>query len=180
MSSFPFLDEDERVIIAAAKGDPQKFTYLYDRYVQPVYRYIFSRVGNKSEAEDLTSQTFLAALEAVPRYQERGFFSAWLFSIARRKVMDALRKKGYQVSLDLAEQVSDGLDAASQVYRNTEIEELISLIHSLDEPEQELIRLRYVAELSFAEMADLVGKSEEAVKKSLYRLLTRLQDQMEK
>ncbi|NCB32254.1 MAG: sigma-70 family RNA polymerase sigma factor, partial [Clostridia bacterium] len=93
-------------LAADAKNDPAAFAGLYDYFVQPVYRYIRSRVETNAEAEDLTSQTFIAAFEGLRSYRERGYFSAWLFRIARSKLMDHFRKKRYEVSLESAENAS--------------------------------------------------------------------------
>ncbi len=171
--------EDISVLVEDAKDDPAAFGRLYDRYVQPVYRYLYSRVGTTHDAEDLTSQTFLSALEHLPRYQERGQFAAWLFRIARSKMLDHFRRNRYDAELGAAEGFVDEGDALVRVVRGEEINCLKTLIGKLNPEERDLIRLRYVAELSFAEMADLLGKREEAVKHALYRLLARLKSQME-
>jgi RNA polymerase sigma-70 factor (ECF subfamily) len=73
------FSETIATLVVEAKTDPVAFSRLYDHYVQPVYRYIYSRVGTVHEAEDITSQTFMAAYESLGRYRERGQFSAWLF-----------------------------------------------------------------------------------------------------
>jgi RNA polymerase sigma factor (sigma-70 family) len=162
-----------------AKDDPAAFGQLYDHYVQPVYRYLYSRVGITHDAEDLTSQTFMAAFEYLPRYRERGQFAAWLFRIARSKMADHFRGNRYEVDLETAQRFAGGDDALLQVIQNEEISRLTFLIKNLNFEEQDLIHLRYVAELTFAEVADLLGKREEAVKQSVYRLLARLKGQME-
>ena len=166
-------------MIAAAQENPAAFGSLYDRYLQPVYRYLYSRLGNAPEAEDVTSQTFIAAYEALPRYREQGQFAAWLFRIARSKMNDHFRRNRFEVGLEAAERTAAGDDTLSAVIQDEELNRLQSLIKKLNPEEQDLIRLRYVADLSFAEMASLLGKREEAVKKSLYRLLERLKGQME-
>ncbi len=171
--------EDVALLVRDAKDDPVAFGRLYDIYVQPVYRYLYSRVGTTHDAEDLTSQTFLAALEHLPRYRERGQFAAWLFRIARSKALDHFRRNRYEFDLEAAETSVGGGDALVQVIQGEEINRLRLLIRNLNAEEQDLIRLRYVAELTFAEMADLLGKREEAVKQSTYRLLARLKGQME-
>ena len=171
--------EDVAALVKDAKDDPGAFGRLYDIYVQPVYRYLYSRVGTTHDAEDLTSQTFLAALEHLPRYRERGQFAAWLFRIARSKVMDHFRGSRHEVELEAAERSASGGDALVHVIQGEEIHRLQALIRNLNAEEQDLIRLRYVAELTFAEMADLLDKREEAVKQSVYRLLARLKSQME-
>ena len=169
---------DEASLIAAAKKDPREFGKIYQLYIQSIFRYLYSRIGNLPEAEDATAQTFLAALEAMDRYQHRGHFAAWLFAIARRKAMDAFRTRRL-VPLEYAEKVPAETDILQQVIQTEQIAALAKLISTLPEEEHELIRLRYIAELSFSEIGRLLNRSEGAVKKSLYRLLARLQSQLE-
>lgn len=171
--------ENILALVEDAKDDPAAFGRLYNHYVQPVYRYLYSRVGTTHDAEDLTSQTFMAAFEYLPRYRERGQFAAWLFRIARNKMTDHFRGNRVEVDLEAAQRFPGGDYALLQVIQNEEISRLICLIKNLNFEEQDLIRLRYVAELTFAEIADLLGRREEAVKQSTYRLLARLKGQME-
>ena len=86
------LPENITSLVAEAKTNSAAFAGLYEHFVQPVYRYLYSRVGSLHDAEDLTSQTFMAAFEGLPRYRERGHFAAWLFRIAQSKLMDYFRK----------------------------------------------------------------------------------------
>jgi RNA polymerase sigma-70 factor (ECF subfamily) len=171
--------DDVPALVSAALEDPAAFARLYDRYVQPIYRYVFSRVGGTHEAEDITSQTFMAAYEALGRYRERGQFSAWLFRIAQSKLNDHFRRSRREVGLEAAGEILEREDALGTLIRAEELSRMRSIISHLGEEDQELIRLRYVADLSFAEIADLLGRREEAVKKSVYRLLARLKSQME-
>jgi len=166
-------------LTAAALNDPAAFGRLYDYYVQPVYRYIRSRVATEQEAEDLTSQTFMAAFEALPGYRERGYFVAWLYRIARSKLTDHFRHSKVELSLEAIEDDGEFVDALGQVARSEDLRKLTGLLQKLSDSERELIRLRYVADLSFAEMAEILGKREDAVKKSLYRLLANIKGQME-
>jgi len=170
---------DEANLIAAAKKDPREFGQIYQLYIQSIFRYLYSRIGSLPEAEDATAQTFLAALEALDRYQHRGHLAAWLFAIARRKAMDAFRRQRQQVPLEYAENVPAETDVLQQVIQTEQIAALAKLIRALPEEEHELIRLRYIAELSFSEIGRLLNRSEDSVKKSLYRLLARLQSQLE-
>jgi len=166
-------------LVAAAQNDPAAFGGLYDRYVQPIYRYVFSRLGNAPEAEDVTSQTFMAAYDSLARYRERGQFSAWLFKIARSKMNDHFRRSRREVRLETVGEILEREDALGTLIRAEELSRIRSVISELNDKEQDLIRLRYVADLSFAEIAELLGKREDAVKKSVYRLLARLKSQME-
>jgi len=173
------VQDDIPALIDAAREDPAAFGQLYERYVHPIYRYVYSRVESTHEAEDITSQTFMAAYEALERYRERGQFSAWLFRIARSKLNDHFRRSRREVGLEVAGEVLEREDALGTLIRAEELTRIRSVISHLDEDEQELIRLRYVADLSFAEIADLLGRREDAVKKSVYRLLARLKSQVE-
>ncbi|MBI3173695.1 MAG: sigma-70 family RNA polymerase sigma factor [Chloroflexi bacterium] len=175
----PMSQDELPALIAAAKDDPAAFGRLYDRYLQPVYRYLYSRLGDAHTAEDVTSQTFVAAYEALPKYRERGQFTAWLFRIARSKLYDHLRRSRREVGLEAAGELLEREDALGVLIRAEELSRVRFLISHLNEEEQDLIRLRYVAELSFGEISDLLGKREDAVKKTLYRLLARLKSQME-
>lgn len=173
--------EDNQVsqIIAAARQDPKAFGELYLLYAQPVFRYIFSRIGSAAEAEDVTSQTFLAALERFSNYKHDGYFASWVFSIARNKSADYFRKHGKETSLGAATLIQTDSNLLQQVIKTERIAALAKLIEALPEEERDLIRLRYVAELSFAEIGHLLNQKEDTVKKSVYRLLARLKVQLE-
>ena len=172
------LEEEARWIVEA-KSSPEAFAKLYDCYAPNIYRYLLSRLGNVAGAQDVTSQTFLRAFEMFPRYRHTGYFSAWLFAIARSKYVDYLRKTKNQPET-IPDSVKDPQDDLLQeVIRSERLVELKVIIHKLPEEEQELLRLRFVAGLSFSEMASLLERNEDAVKKTLYRLLDRLQSQLE-
>ena len=166
-------------LIEAARKDPNEFGELYLLYAQPVFRYLFSRIGNLSEAEDATAQTFLAALERFPKYRHDGYFASWLFSIARNKAMDYFRNQRKETPLEEAEFIPADGNMLQQVIKTERIAALSKLIRAVPEEERELVRLRFVAELRFAEIGHLLGQKEDTVKKSIYRLLARLKVQLE-
>jgi RNA polymerase sigma-70 factor, ECF subfamily len=168
----------EEDLVRAAQQDPLAFEALYLHFVKQVYRYLYSRMGSQPDAEDATAQTFLSALEGFDRYRHDGHFAAWLFAIARRKAADYFRLAGRSTFLpdDLPAPEPDLLQQADQ---NERLRNLMRVIRNLTEEEQELIRLRYAARLGFAEIARLMERNEDALKKSLYRLLDRLQSQLE-
>ncbi|MEI2652081.1 MAG: sigma-70 family RNA polymerase sigma factor [Microthrixaceae bacterium] len=119
---------------------------LYDRYVQHIYRYAYSRVENTRVAEDITSQTFMAAYKSLGRYRERGYFSAWLFQIAQSEINNHFRRSRREVGLDATKRLAEADDALGSVIQDEELGRLQFLIKKLDNDERELIRLRYVAE----------------------------------
>jgi len=171
--------EEESQWIIEARSNPEAFARLYDCYAPNVYRYLLSRLGNVAGAQDVTSQTFLRAFEMFPRYRHQGYFSAWLFAIARSQYVNYLRqnKSRSHPRLDPAQDAQD--DPLQEVILSERVRTLKMVIGELPEDEQELLRLRFVAGLSFAEMAALLERNPDTVKKSLYRLLARLQSQVE-
>ncbi|MGB7537395.1 MAG: sigma-70 family RNA polymerase sigma factor [Anaerolineales bacterium] len=173
-----WVPDEESRLVADARRHPDHFVLLYSHYARPVFRYLYSRVGGFEEAEDLTAQTFLEALEALPRYRDRGCFAAWLFGIARRKAADHFRRQPPMPLEDIGA-VADAVDVQGDVSRKDELERLKALIRELGEEEQEWIRLHFTAGLTFREMAAVNGKSEDATKKAVYRLLAKLQSRLE-
>ena len=173
------LDVDVDVIQRALEGNRSALAQIYDTYAKPIYRYHHSRVGNAPDAEDLTAQTFLAVIESLVRYQHRDNFTAWIFQIARNKLMDHFRRN--HVHGEINESVVDPAqgDVLDALVRDESRSRLKSLLHLLNEDERELIRLRYTVELSFVEIAQLLGRKEDAVRKATRRILDRLSIQME-
>jgi RNA polymerase sigma-70 factor (ECF subfamily) len=172
--------EDEAQVIANARKDPRAFGELYDRYAPKIYRYLLSRLRSVEDARDITSKTFLTAFETFPRYKHKGYFSAWLFSIARSKYVDHWRKAHRRIEMREVIDQEPLPDPILQVIETERVVQLKQRIRELPEEERELLRLRYVAELGFGDMASIQNKNVDTVKKSLYRLLARLQSQMEK
>jgi RNA polymerase sigma-70 factor, ECF subfamily len=171
---------EELNLVEAAMNDPAAFAKLYSLYIRRVYRYIISKVGETKEAEDITSQVFLSICEGLPRYRHNGYFAAWLFSIARNKVADHFRSKVSDRKKEVAYMESIRTDdPLSTIIRNEEIDRISALIHIMDEQDQELLRLRIVAELTFEEIAQLTNRNMEATKKRFYKLLSKFRQQRE-
>ncbi len=166
-------------LIKAAKEDPWAFGELYKIYVEQVFRYLYSRTRNLQEAEDATAQTFLAAFESINTLRQDKNFVPWLFGIARNKAIDQIRKREHSLNIEDSFKVSEDRDSLSQVIQTEQLTTLSKLILSLPEKDRELLRLRFLGELSYQEIARLLHRNKEAVKKSIYRLLARLQNQME-
>lgn len=172
-------ESEELRIIKAVREDPKAFGELYKLYVEQVFRYLYSRLGNVHEAEDVTAQTFLAAFESFDKFREDGHLASWLFSIARNKVNDHFRQQKKSAPFEVAESIpiDDGLLVG--VIQSEQMTTMTNLIQELSEDERELLRLRFLVEMSFPEIAHILRKNEEAVKKSIYRLLARLHSQLE-
>jgi RNA polymerase sigma-70 factor (ECF subfamily) len=171
---------EDAVLVRAARRDPAAFAALYRRYVTPIYRYLYSRVGNAADAEDLTARTFVAALEGLPGYHERGNFAAWLFTIARNKASDHHRQQHTHLPLDEALDGPDnGENPMTTMMRKETLQRLAALVAQLEEDKQELLRLRFTAGLTYRQIGTILGRSEGAVKMSMRRLLHRLEAELE-
>ena len=179
MASSP-ADEDAR-LVAAAQRRRVKFVALYDKYFSRVYRYIVRRVGVQQEAEDLTSLVFIEAMESLDNYREQGSFAGWLFSIARRKVVDHYHHSDGEILLEITE----GDDLASTVgtlelwvIYNERLHRLAQELQMLTPEKQEVLTLRFFAGLKYKEIASVLSKSEGAVKMIAYRTLDELKGRM--
>ena len=167
--------EPDASLVQEALRNPAAFAALYRRYVGPVHRYLYSRAHNAADADDLTADVFTEALKALPRYRERGRFAAWLFTIARRKAAGHHRRRRPQVPLDQAASAPAATpDPLAVTIRNESLASLAAVLARLDEDQQELLRLRYAAGLTYGEIGELLCRSEAAVKMALRRLVQRL------
>jgi len=173
------IKDEEATLVREAQNDPSAFQALYDRWVVPTFQYFYFRTLDVSTAEDLTSQLFLAVYQSLAHYRHQGHFASWLFTIARNLANKEYRNNRHEVSIELAHNLVSKSDPSDEYGQKEEIESLNLLIRSLPMKEQELIRLRYAAGLSFSEMAIVLHKREDAVKKSIYRLQSKLKSQME-
>ena len=169
---------DDPALIEQARRDPEAFAALYRRYLTPVYRYLYSRLGSVHDAEDITTQVFIDALEGLSAnlYRAGGCFSAWLFTIARRRLVDFYRQHP-TTPLGEIQSAEPGLLAALE--KSDDLKRLTYLLAQLDEEKQELLRLRFSAGLGFSEIALLENRSEAAVKMALYRTLDWLREHWE-
>lgn len=163
-------------LVEHARMQPAAFAEVYHLYVKRVCGYIFHQVGDVHDAEDLTTQVFIAAWEALPRYQEKGIFAAWLFGIARNKVVNSYRLWRPKVHLEGSKHHSgDNWDPIHCLEQNESINQLLKLIGELGSEEREMLRLRFAANLSYREIGNILGKSEAAIKMKMMRLLRDLQ-----
>ena len=178
------LHEDERVLIERAQADPLQFAVLYDRYVDRVYNYIYQRTGNHLDAEDLTARTFVRAFTHLERYMFRGVpFSAWLYRIAHNAVANWYRdrRRHRVVSLDALTEQSDEKQHPEETTQGREGQrELLKVIRQLPPERQQLLILKYSDGLKNAEIAQIMGRSEGAIKSLYHRTLLALRRELGK
>ena len=172
---------EKDIVARATKGDGDAFAQLYERHFKGIYRYIYLRLGNQFEAEDLTQEVFVKALEAISSYKWRDLpFASWLYRIAHNRVIDHVRKQSKVEKVPLEDDMTliSESNPALAAERELEIEELISNIEKLSPAQREVISLRFGAELSVAEAAKALGKNEGTVKALQYNGIAALRKMM--
>ena len=160
------MQDEESLVRRAQQQDQEAFAQLYEANFDKIYRYVALRIGNKTEAEDVTQQVFINALKSISSFKWKGVpFSAWLFRIAHNQMVDYLRKKTRQATAPLDESlVSHDDNPQLAVERKLDIEQLGAATRYLTKAQREVISLRFAGELSIAEVAKVMGKSQGAVK----------------
>jgi len=159
------VQDEESLVRRAQKHDQEAFAQIYEEYFDRIYRYITFKIGDAVEAEDLTQQVFLNTLRSISSFKWRGKpFSAWLYRIAHNQVVDYLRKKKKAV-VPLEENLASAGDNPQQAAeRKLGIERVLAAARHLTDAQREVISLRFTSELSIAQVAEVMGKSQGAVK----------------
>ena len=161
------MQDEESLVRRAQQRDEEALAQLYEENFDKIYRYVVLKIGDRTEAEDITQQVFLKALKSISSFKWKGApFSAWLYRIAHNLIVDYLRKKSKRamVPLDEALAGSDSSNPAREVERNLDIEQLALATKRLTKAQQEVISLRFASELSIAQVARIMGKNEGAIK----------------
>jgi len=177
-------EQDDRDCIQVTKRDPSAFGELYERYVDRIYNYVYYRVSNVHDAEDLTSRTFYRALSHLHTYEDRGVpLSAWLYRIAHNLVANWHRDRSRRpvVALDhmvLKSRDSEWPDDVAESQDNTRF--LREGMRKLDPARQELLVLKFSQGLSNAKIGEIMGRSEGAIKSLYHRTLLALRKELAK
>ena len=175
----PAVDGHDEAIVAAAQADPAAFAAIYDRYLPRVYRYLAARTATPEDAADLTQAVFLKAFHGLGRFRPGVTpFASWLFRIARNTAVDSHRRSRPSVPWEAVPDVVSAPGGAPEdaLLRSERLRELGVALDSLDPAKRDLLALRYAGGLSVAEIAALVGKRPEAVKKQLQRIVNDLKE----
>jgi RNA polymerase sigma-70 factor (ECF subfamily) len=149
---------------------------LHGEYYDRIARYVYVRIGDRSEAQDIAGEVFLRALKSLKTYRERGVpMQAWLFSIAHNMVVDHLRKASRRrtVPIDDVEIAADS-NPAADVERHFEMERVARAMETLSNDQREVVRLRFYGGLTSAEAGDVLGKSAGAVREMQRAALEKL------
>src|SRR5438105_1200797 len=171
-----------RVLVERAqRGERSALEELYLLHFDRIYSYLHMSVGNRHDAEDLTTQTFLRMLEAIGRFRWRSApFSAWLFRIAHNLAMDHFRAtRRWQPEEEVPEPAgSEEASAEEQAMHAIGRQSMLELIESLSTEQQQVLTLKFVFNFPNAEVATILGKTEGAIKSLQHRALVSLQKQL--
>ncbi len=172
----------DSTLIARAKEDPEQFGVLYERYVGKIYNYIYYRTSNHQDAEDLTARTFQRALKHFPRYQDRGApFTAWLYRIAHNVVANHYRARSRRqlVALeDLPMLTSKQPDPVAMLEKGDRQEVLLEAVRKLAPDRQQLLILKFIEQMTNAEIGQVMGRTEGAIKSLYHRTLVSLRQEL--
>jgi len=160
------VQDEQSLVRRAQQREQAALTQLYEENFDRIYRYIVLKIGDRTEAEDMTQQVFLNALKSISSYKWKGMpFSAWLFRIAHNQIVDYYRKKSRRPTVPLDESMAmGGIDPMKMAERKVEIEQMAQATQKLTKAQQEVISLRFAGDLPIAEVAKVMGKSEGAIK----------------
>ena len=165
----------------ASKHDPAAFAELYNAYVEKIYKYIYYKVGDATDAEDLSEQVFLKAWEAIGRYTWCGYpFSSWLYRLAHNLVVDHYRTRRDSVPLqDVLATSREPEDPQDALMQTLDAAELKEAIYQLTEDQRQVISLKFIEGYENAEIAQMLNKKEGAIRALQYRALRSLLSIME-
>jgi RNA polymerase sigma-70 factor (ECF subfamily) len=163
-------------LVEAARSSPVAFGALYERYVDAIYGYVFTRVGDKTMAEDIVSETFHRALENIHGFEWRGVaFSAWLYRIASNAVIARFRREPIMSGDEDLEQALEPEPGPESVVTTLEWKaDMLAAVRALPDDQQQVILLRFGQDLRNKEIARIMQRSEGAVKALLHRALAAL------
>ncbi|HEX2980814.1 MAG TPA: sigma-70 family RNA polymerase sigma factor [Anaerolineaceae bacterium] len=170
--------DEKRLLDRAVHGDKEAFGDLYEMYMEQVYRYIYYRVNDPVEAEDLTSTVFLRAWESLPQSVDDQFnFRAWVYRIAHNLIIDRHRMEKPSVSIDNMDSLHDGERLPDVTHEENEtIRQIQAIIQRLDPEYQQVLTCRFIMGLSHAETAKILKQSEVYIRVLQYRALKKVKE----
>ena len=168
---------EQKIIEKCQNGDREAFGQLYDSYIQPIYRFVYFKTHHRETAEDLTSTIFMKALKAIEKFDhQKASFKTWLYQIARNTVIDHYRSFKSTQILEDAWMISDDTNIERDTDFQLKIEAVQVYMQTLKSEQREVILLRIWGGHTFAEIAEIMGKTQAACKMSFKRVVEKLRD----
>ena len=157
----------------------QSMDEIYQTYARTVYKYLLLKTYNEDIAEELTQETFYQAIKSIHRYDGSCKLSTWLCAIAKNQLLAYKRKHPIEESIDDNEDLP-GTNVEKEVFSQVQRVELIKKLHLCPEPFREILYLRIFGSLSFKEIGEIMGKTENWARVNFYRAKERLKKEVEK
>lgn len=177
----PQLQPDDTLMTAALEGDRQSFRVLVSKWKGPMVNYFYQQLWNREQAEDLAQEVFVKVWN-TKRYNPQGQFSAWLFAIARRTLIDFKRKKHPKMALGdhdaLLQSVPDTGSPEQRVLQSERLETLTLALNKLPEDQRQLILMAKYEQLKYKDLATVFHTTESNIKVKVHRVLARLKKKM--
>ena len=171
---------DRKTVKRCQKGNLDEFAKLYNKYIKKIYSFIYYKSCHKETAEDLTSQTFIKALEGIKTFNpDKGSFSSWLYRIARNNVIDYYRKKEHG-TVDVYD--FWGLSSDTNILYDIDVKEKLSQVENylkkLKREQREVVMMRIWDGLPYKEISEIIGKSEASCKMTFSRTMAELRKEI--
>lgn len=164
----------DQLAIKAKNGDAEAYAQIFDILADSIYKFLAFRLQSKEDAQDLTSQVFLEAWQGIKRYDGKRSFKTWIFSIARYTLIDFYRSHKTTASLDAVTDLAGKTDIQAEAETKSDMDFVISEMNRLPELYQTILKLRFLDELEYSEIAEMTGKTENSVRVIVKRGLDRL------
>lgn len=172
-------DNDAEILGACQRGELDKFSKLYDKYIGKIYNFIYYKTWHRQTAEDLTSRTFLKAVENIGKFAfNKGSFQAWLYRIARNCVIDYYRTNKEQVDIDDVGGLMARGEAGPDWDNKQLLERVLKYLEQVDREHKEIFIMRLWDGLPYKEIAAIVGKTEANCKMIFSRTLVKLKNEI--
>jgi len=171
--------DEQKIIIDCQKGNKEEFGRLYDWYVRKIYDFIYYKTHHKETAEDITSRVFIKALEKIDTFDNsRGFFSAWIYQIARNAVIDFYRTKKGDIGIDDIWDLVGNDNLERDIDVRQKLKSVEDYLKKLKSEQREIIMLRVWQEMPYKEIAEIIGKSEGSCKMMFSRTINELRKEV--
>jgi RNA polymerase sigma-70 factor, ECF subfamily len=168
-------DELNLIIQRAQRGEKDAFGLVYDAFSEKIYKFIYFRVGHREIAEDILSDTFVKAWSKLNQVSGSKTFSAWVYQIAKHNIIDYYRLKKTTVDLeDVSDVLVDLANPIDELNLQLEQKRILSILDQLSTEQQQVIKYRFFEDLSNEEIAQIMNKSEGAIRVLQHRAIIRL------
>jgi RNA polymerase sigma-70 factor (ECF subfamily) len=166
--------DDDKLVLYFQKGNKACFEVLFDRYLYRIVRYISTFVKDLDEAKDLSQEVFIKVHKALPAYKTSGKFSGWLFTIARRTIIDSQRKKKCAIVFQIRDEELRDIPGETSPDKVLVEESVSEMLQGVDEAHKEILLLRIVEGMSYNEIAEITGQTAGNLRKIVFRTIKKL------